>query len=344
VHACERFTNKAYTLKAKYCVNAAGPWVDEIRSMDLEHGQKNLRHTKGVHIVFKRTDFPLKTAVYFKAADKRMLFAIPCQEYVYLGTTDTDYTGNLNELTMLPSDTEYLIAAWNKNFTGKRLSKTDICSGWVGIRPLIQQEGKGPSEVSRKDELFYSKTGLISIAGGKLTGYRVMAKKVCDRIMHLRKKELNIEAVACKSENYALMSSDFSEYRDWTEYAGAIWGQCKEIGMSEKQALELVQLFGREAEVIVDMAYSQWPHHSDKSKVIEYAVLEYCRHYEMSVAPSDYYIRRKSLFHFNIEAALQLFEQDEAAWKASPYLSEEALLELKYELYREADRVKQGWA
>jgi glycerol-3-phosphate dehydrogenase len=343
VHAYERFTNTAYTFTAKYCVNAAGPWVDEIRTLDLELGQKNIRHTKGVHIVFKRTDFPLKTAVYFEAADKRMIFAIPRHEYVYLGTTDTDYSGNLDELSMLPSDTEYLIAAWNKNFTGKRLSKSDICSGWVGIRPLIQQEGKGPSEVSRKDELFYSKSGLISIAGGKLTGYRVMAKKVCDRIMHLRKQEFNLEAVACKSENYPLMSSDFSEYRDWTEYAGVIWGQCKEIGMTENKALELVQLFGRQTEVIVDMAYNQWPQHSDKSKVIEYAVLEYCRHFEMSLTPSDYYIRRKSLFHFDIKVALDEFEQMEEAWMVSPLLREALWRELKYEFYREADRIQQGW-
>ena len=344
VRAHECFTNTTYTFTAKYCVNASGPWVDDIRKLDIDLGQKNIRHTKGVHLVFKRTDFPLKSAVYFEAADKRMIFAIPRNEYVYLGTTDTDYTGNLDQLTIQTNDVEYLIEAWNRHFTGKRLSKNDICSGWVGIRPLIQQEGKGPSEVSRKDELFISKSGLISIAGGKLTGYRIMAKKVCDRIMQLRKREFNIEAVACRSENYPLMSSDFSDYRDWTEYAVVLWGQCKEIGLTEHKALELVRLFGRQADVIVEMAYNLWPQKADKSKVLDYAIWEYCRHFEMSVTPSDYYIRRKSLLYFDIEAALHAFEKEEEAWSSLTYLSEEALQELKYKLYREADWLKQGWA
>jgi len=344
VHAHERFSNNTYTFTAKYCVNAAGPWVDEIRKLDSELGQKNIRHTQGVHLVFKRSDFPLQSAVYFEAADKRMIFAIPRHEYVYLGTTDTDYDGNLDELTLQTKDAEYLIDAWNRNFTGKRLSKKDICSGWVGIRPLIQQEGKGPSEVSRKDELFISKSGLISIAGGKLTGYRIMAKKVCDRIMQLRKREFNLKAVACRSDNYPLMSSNFSDFRDWTEYAAVLWGQCKEIGLTENKALELVRLFGRQADVIIDIAYNRWPQQADKSKVLEGAIIEYCRHFEMSVTPSDYYIRRKSLLYFDIEAALQLFEQEEAVWTSLPYLSDEVAQELKYELYREADRIKQAWA
>jgi glycerol-3-phosphate dehydrogenase len=339
VHARERFSKNTYTFKAKYCVNAAGPWVDEIRQLDLELGPKNIRHTKGVHLVFKRRDFPLKTAVYFEAADKRMIFAIPRNEYVYLGTTDTDYSGNLDELTIQTQDAEYLMAAWNRHFTGKRLTKTDICSGWVGIRPLIQQEGKGPSEVSRKDELFISKSGLISIAGGKLTGYRLMAQKVCDRIMQLRKREFNLEPVTCRSDNFPLMSSNFTDYRNWAEYAAVLWGQCKEIGLDENKALELVRLFGRQADVIIEMVYHLWPLQNDKSKVIEGAILEYCRHFEMCVTPADYYIRRKSLLYFDIEATLAAFEMDEQEWMSLPYLSEDILHELKYEFYRDAERL-----
>lgn len=342
-HASERFTNNTFTFTATYCVNAAGPWVDEIRNLDLALAPKNIRHTKGIHLVFRRTDFPLKSAVYFEAADKRMIFAIPRNEYVYLGTTDTNYAGNLDNLTISTDDAEYLIAAWNRHFTGRRLSKEDICSGWVGIRPLIQQEGKGPSEVSRKDELFYSKSGLISIAGGKLTGYRIMAKKVCDRIMQLRKRDFGLVPIACCSANYPLMSSDFSDYRDWTEYAAVLWGQGKEIGLSDNKAHELVRLFGRQADIIIELAYDLWPQQSDKSKVIELAIIQYCRHFEMSVTPADYYIRRKSLLYFNIEATLQLFEQQAEVWQSLPFLRAEVLQDLKYELYREADRIKQGW-
>ncbi|MBW7462073.1 FAD-dependent oxidoreductase, partial [Paenibacillus sepulcri] len=124
---------------------------------------------------------PLHQAVYFDTPDKRMVFAIPRAGKTYVGTTDTTYTGNYEKPRMTKEDRDYLLRAVNALFPSVRLTAMDVESSWAGLRPLIHQEGKDPSEISRKDEIFRSPSGLLSIAGGKLTGYRKMAEAVVNK-------------------------------------------------------------------------------------------------------------------------------------------------------------------
>lgn len=83
---------------------------------------------------------------------------------------------------MTERDRQYVLDAVNGMFPELRITTEDIESSWAGIRPLIYEEGKGPSEISRRDEIWQSESGLITIAGGKLTGYRKMAEMVVDRV------------------------------------------------------------------------------------------------------------------------------------------------------------------
>ena len=166
-------------VEADVIVNAAGPWVDILRlkQQSEESLKKRLHLTKGVHLVVKRDKFPITQSVYFDETIKgRMIFAIPRAGITYFGTTDTNYSGSLDDIKVEEDDVDYLLAAVNKMFPNVQLKKEDIKSSWAGLRPLIHQEGKSPSELSRKDEIFVSEEGLISIAGGKLTGYRKMAE------------------------------------------------------------------------------------------------------------------------------------------------------------------------
>src|SRR5699024_8219154 len=133
---------------------------------------KHLHLTKGVHITVDGERFPLQQAVYFDAPDGRLVFAIPREGKVYIGTTDTNYSGDISHLQMRVQDRDYLVDAINFMFSDVNLKAEDVESSWAGVRPLVHEEGKDPSEISRKDEIFISDSGLISIAGGKLTGYR----------------------------------------------------------------------------------------------------------------------------------------------------------------------------
>ena len=191
-------------IKAKSVISAAGPWVDELRTVNKSMTNKHLHLTKGVHIVLPHHKFPLKQAIYFDFPDKRMVFAIPRGKITYIGTTDTDYFGDKDKVMTTKADVEYLIKGTNKAFPKINLTIEDVESSWAGLRPLIHEDGKSASEISRKDEIFESDTGLISIAGGKLTGYRKMAEKVVDRLFHRLEREQKIEMVETKTTHIDL--------------------------------------------------------------------------------------------------------------------------------------------
>ncbi len=147
-----------------------------------------MRHTKGVHLVFDQSVFPLKQAVYFDTPDGRMVFAIPREGKTYVGTTDTVYKEALEHPRMTTADRDYVINSINYMFPELNITANDIESSWAG-RPLIHEEGKDPSEISRKDEIWTSDSGLITIAGGKLTGYRKMAEHIVDLVRDRLKKK-----------------------------------------------------------------------------------------------------------------------------------------------------------
>ena len=132
--------------------------------------------------------FPLKQAIYFDTEDGRMVFAIPRDGKTYVGTTDTFYEGDPKDITITAEDRAYLLDAIRFMFPSLHLTEAHIESGWAGVRPLIHEQGKGPSEISRKDEIWQTDGGLITIAGGKLTGYRKMAEKIIDIVVEQLKK------------------------------------------------------------------------------------------------------------------------------------------------------------
>src|SRR5699024_10507356 len=121
-----------------------------------------------------------------------MIFAIPRADKTYVGTTDTSYDGNVAHPTMTEADRDYLVDAINDMFPSMEMKASDVESSWAGLRPLIAEDGKNPDEISRKDEIFVSDSGLISMAGGKLTGYRKMAEQAVDTVTKQLKEDEGI--------------------------------------------------------------------------------------------------------------------------------------------------------
>ncbi|GIO39209.1 glycerol-3-phosphate dehydrogenase [Paenibacillus antibioticophila] len=170
VQVMDRVSGTALELRARQIVNAAGPWVDALRDMDGSRQGKVLQLTKGVHLVFDQVRFPLRQAVYFDTPDGRMVFAIPREGKTYVGTTDTVY-GAERDIARPPveqADVRYLLHAISGMFPSLGLAERDVESSWAGVRPLIYEEGKAPSEISRRDEIWTSPSGVLTIAGGKL--------------------------------------------------------------------------------------------------------------------------------------------------------------------------------
>ncbi|MCR6106059.1 glycerol-3-phosphate dehydrogenase/oxidase [Salipaludibacillus agaradhaerens] len=292
-------SGKTYDIRAKKVINAAGPWVDDLREKDNSKKGKYLHLTKGVHIVIDQSRFPLKQAVYFDTKDDgRMVFAIPRDGKTYVGTTDTHYTEEIDSPRMTEDDLNYLINATNYMFPTVQLKREDVESSWAGLRPLIHEEGKSASEISRKDEIFESQSGLLSIAGGKLTGYRKMAERIVD----IAANELGIKEKSA-TEKITLSGGDVGGADNLTSFIETWTNKGKEVGLSEKEAKRLTSLYGsnvkRLLEIIETSGRESKHYHLPESV---FASLVYGIEEEMVVSPIDFFNRRTSEVIFDIHA------------------------------------------
>lgn len=184
VEAYDRLTGQTHTFRAGAILNATGPWVDRVRALDEPDCRPILRPTKGSHLTVPHDRLPVRHPVVIHGADKRMMFAVPRDGFTYLGTTDTDYKGDPATVLCDRADVAYILDAANRIFPSARLTEADVVSTWAGLRPLAAtSETAGPSQVSRDYKLYVSGSGVVSVAGGKLTAFQAMAKAIAQRML-----------------------------------------------------------------------------------------------------------------------------------------------------------------
>jgi glycerol-3-phosphate dehydrogenase len=295
VKALDRISNTEVEIKATTVVNACGPWVDLLRKEDNSLKGKRLLLTKGVHLVFPYEKLPLQQAAYFDVGDGRMIFAIPRNNITYAGTTDTVYNQSIDKPQCSKEDAEYLLKAINTIFPTVSLKKEDIVSSWAGLRPLIHEEGKSASEVSRKDEVMISDSGLISIAGGKLTGYRLMASKIVDLVA----KKLNKDFGTCKTKNFRLSGGEFSTELEFLKALELFLEQGKEASVPSEKVREWFFRYGKNVSFLIDNVNQLRAKNTDPQQLFDIAELHYCIAHEMVAHPADFLIRRTGKIFFD---------------------------------------------
>jgi glycerol-3-phosphate dehydrogenase len=177
------FSGREIRVRGRCVVNAAGPWVDAVRRLEDDTAPPLLHLSKGVHVVLPASRLPLHHIVILTAEDKRSLFAVPRGDVVYVGTTDTSYTGPTDRPPPIDvEDVRYLLEPLPRVFDVEPVRPGECISAWSGLRPLVAQPGKAPSEISRRDEIQIGPSQVVTIAGGKLTGYRNMAVTTVTRV------------------------------------------------------------------------------------------------------------------------------------------------------------------
>ncbi len=184
----DELTGATGSVSGRVVVNATGPWVESL--LPSTAGKPRLQLSKGVHVAVPVEKLPVNNLVMLSADDGRTLFAIPRGRYVYLGTTDTRHAGGAEvwpEVT--EQDVEYVLKPLDTFFPKHPIKPHDVESAWAGLRPLINQPGKAPKEMSRRDEI-WQQGSLITIAGGKLTGFRKMAEDVMAAVAHLLRRKV----------------------------------------------------------------------------------------------------------------------------------------------------------
>lgn len=295
VYVNDLLNDDSFLIKGSCVVNATGPWVDSLRSINDKDVEKKLLHTKGVHLVFDKIYFPLDQAVYFDTPDKRMVFAIPRGEKVYVGTTDTLYDKQLEHPDINEKDRVYIVTAINFLFPDLDLKVDHIESGWSGVRPLINQKGKSPSEVSRKDEIFEDSSGLISIAGGKLTGYRKMSEKIVDLVSkRLRKK------TECNTDTLLLSGAIPGGLSGFQVFINKKTPLLVSLGLKHEIAIKLIRRFGKNIDRVIEL-FNENEFNASQMPLEIYLSLKYALEYEMTLSLTDFFIRRTNALYFNIK-------------------------------------------
>lgn len=298
----DQLSKKSYKIRARKIVNAAGPWVDTLREMDRSKKGKHLQLTKGIHLVFDQKKFPLKQAIYFDTEDKRMIFAIPRAGKTYVGTTDTVYTDDKVHPRMTKEDKAYVLSAIKFMFPSVQLEESDIESSWIGLRPLIHEEGKSASEISRKDEVWVSESGLITIAGGKLTGYRKMAEMVVNLLNKQLNKEGGKKYRASKTKKMPISGGDVGGSHNFPRFVAKKSEEGLAYGFTVEEARRLVSMYGSNIDKLYKIA------EAERGKAVQlglpidvYVQLIYAIREEMAATPLDFFIRRTGAMFFNID-------------------------------------------
>ena len=203
----EKLQPRKYIVRARAILNASGPWTEQ-----LMQSRVKLRLTKGIHIVFERRYLPIPEAVAL-AEGNRLLFLIPWGKRVIAGTTDTDYTGSLDDVRATADEIDYLLQAIKEYFPSVRLSRADILSTFAGLRPLISRNNRAPSAIPRAHQLRTPEPGWWDLAGGKLTTYRLMAEQAVDQIIKwlAGSKKLNGKWERCRTAEEQLLEAAESD-------------------------------------------------------------------------------------------------------------------------------------
>lgn len=259
-------------LRARLVLNAAGPWLDQVGAMVGRHTTLS-RRTKGVHLVMPKVAD--HAVVLFAQRDGRLFFVVPWNGYSLVGTTDTDYLGNLDRIVTERDDAHYLLSEVRRAFPNAAWSP--IYFTWAGVRSLMHIEGVPESDVTRK-HILYDHTqdgvpGLLTIIGGKLTAYRSIAENTVDRACGLLRRRAQSSTAELPLPG-GMIGGDFARY-----VAAHSEGQARRLGVEQDLVAHLVRLYGaRYSRVLAlverqpDLAHRISPEHPDILAQVVHAV------------------------------------------------------------------------
>ncbi len=287
VEITEGLTGKKFIIQARHVVSTVGPWTDifaqELVDSSTSKWKKVLRPTKGIHLTFSQEKLPISAALVM-GAETRIVFAIPRNGIVIVGTTDTDYSENPDSVVADKSDVDYVLQVAQSYFPTANLQLSDVISCYAGVRPLVQDEAASEGKTSREHTIWTHSTGVTFVAGGKYTTYRKIAEDVVKHVLHQFPIEDQIRFKDSQSEQPLNPHVTLETY-DWT--AEKRDRLRLETGYSESENHQLFERFGDE---IFDFAKN---YKSPSSLGLEVKI---AIHHTMCSRIEDFFLRRVPLF------------------------------------------------
>ena len=246
---------EAFDVRASVVVNAAGVWADEVRTLDEHHNPHSIRPAKGIHITVPAEAFPCDIAAVIPVREgHRSIFVVSWDEQVYLGTTDTEWDGPLDDPACLPADVDYILGAANAVVT-RPITRADITGIWSGLRPLLAPSaGKKAlrdrtADLSRRHTVGTSATGVVTVTGGKLTTYRKMAEDTVDAVT----KELGRRSLRCVTKRMRLHGAGTGEHDPPMPGGAPAHPRTRDQTPAEAAAVHLAGRFGTETTSVLSI-------------------------------------------------------------------------------------------
>ena len=292
VIARDLLTGATARLGARVIVNASGPWVDIVRAAAgiKERGAHLLRRTKGIHCLLPRLT---ERAIYQSTSDDRMIFVIPWREFSLVGTTDTDFDGDLDRVHATREEVDYLLGEAHKALPDPRVCRAEVRYTYAGVRPLSYEDGTSATKVSRAHRIVEEEGGrFVSITGTKLTCFRSLAEQLGDRVSRAlgrprrgRTAERTLDGV---DEDVGQV-----EARTWLDVSA----ESASSGLDQRTLQTLVTTYGRVYPRIVELAGKVpggderlCPHNPDIVAQLHHATQE-----ELTVSLQDFLLRRTGI-------------------------------------------------
>ena len=332
----DELTHQRLSIRAKHVVVAVGPWTDLVGPNVLPEWEKKLRPSKGIHLVFHRSRVPLKQAVVM-AAEKRIVFVIPRKEMVIIGTTDTDYTGDIAKPRAEAEDVRYLLDITQNYFPHLNLTAKDIVSTYAGIRPLIDDGAETESKTSREHEIWSYPEGVTIVAGGKYTTYRKMAEDVVHAALNHFDLEERQKWSHSKTEE-AL--NPLIEKPNYERGFAMIPAWASELNVSHRLMASLYERHGEEALRIIRRYFTKADQLLTEEQRLWVLEARHAIHSTQCLRLKDFYFRRAPLYLTKGQEGLALLSllseqfQKELGWDGGTRRHQEVEVEaqIAYEL------------
>ena len=343
----DRIAGAEAEVRAKVVLNATGPWSDAVRRLADPAAPPRLRTTKGVHVMVPRERVGNRHAITFQSPiDKRVMFVLPWGEHTYIGTTDTDFAGPPDQVRADVADVDYLLKSANAVFPGAKLTHADVVSTWAGVRPLLaplRRPGANESATSREHEIWWDASGLLSIAGGKLTTYRVMAEQVVDRAAKRLKQAHGVESGISPTEHLPLPGTPEG---DWKAFDRRIRAKAIALGLDDDAGYHLARAYGEGADEVLATIRADPALGGRIAEGFPYvwAEVRHAVRHEMALTLCDLLIRRMHLFYQARDGGLSVARAVAERMAREPGIGwEGAEIDREVEAYRAAVEATRGF-
>src|SRR6266571_6660008 len=240
---CDVLTNQEFTVSARYIINAAGVFAEQVAALTGDESKATVEPSKGIHLVVARERVQISTSavVLPETADGRILYVVPWGSRAIIGTTDTG-TGDLDDPQANPDDIAYLLKHVNE-YVEANLTHNDILSVYAGYRPLVKSRGARAADLSRTHVVLQETNGMITIVGGKLTTYRRMAQDTIDVIA-----KRDGMPISHSTRNLLLTGAI-----GWRDAKQEIEARSRQLGLAPEVVEHLEFNFGSHASAVLDL-------------------------------------------------------------------------------------------